>query len=373
MVELNQYYTPESISITLASMLDASKANTCIELSAGEGSLIAPLKKINNNLKFTMVDIDPINSESLLNKYPFDTHICADALNKDIGLEDNYFDLAVCNPPFSSIDKCKEHEYILEGGFSELFKKRKKIRLEVLFILRNLQLLKPKGLLAIILPDLIFNSERLLEFRKLLFKKFKLVKVVECQYKNFKKTEAKTYIIFLKKSQSSTKDENIPLISINSGNLSQRKIKLSNITADNVVKDKTYNYKIFRGSTSSKMCRETERAFHHNYSNLKDFSVVSYKDYKDNLPQFKYAQKGDILIHRVGRLVGKTVILNNQSVIISDCIITIRFLNEKDRIKFLKNWQKDKEQWLSRNIKGTCAKNISIQSLKLYLKSLDIN
>ena len=121
------------------------------------------------------------------------------------------------------------------------------------------------------------------------------------------------------------------------------------------------------------MCRETERAFHHNYSNLKDFSVVSYKDYKDNLPQFKYAQKGDILIHRVGRLVGKTVILNNQSVIISDCIITIRFLNEKDRIKFLKNWQKDKEQWLSRNIKGTCAKNISIQSLKLYLKSLDIN
>lgn len=364
---------PEKTSLLLASILDVSNVESCLELSAGEGALVIPLKKKNGNIKFTMVDIDPINSKSLSEKYPSDYHICADALNEGIFLENESFDLAICNPPFSYVVKHQDYDYILSGDFGELFSKTTKIRLEFLFILRDLQLLKPNGTLAIIVPDLIFKYESLSEFRRLLFKKFTLTNVVECEYKSFKNAEAKTYILFIKKSKCDDESQYIPMISISGGQRSEKIIDMNSITRSVMASSFTSDYLIFRGTTSSKLCRGTNREFHHDYSSLSDFSLVSYVEYSSDIPSFKYAKKGDVLISRVGRSVGRTVILESSSVIVSDCVIVVRFSDLRLRDKFFSSWEKDKSSWLKVNSKGTCAKNISISSVKLYLSSLGID
>lgn len=369
-IELNQYYTPESTSLALASMLDISNVRSCIELSAGEGALVGPLKASNKNIKFTTVDIDQSNSTKLANLYPNDVHICGDALDKNIGLKNDSFDLAICNPPFSYVDNSDKYSYLLTGKFGTLLSKNKRLRMEVLFILRNLQLLKPGGTLAVIVPDFILNSRPLLNFRRILFDRFELFNVVECGYGSFKKTEAKTYILFIKKVNKCKFSKVVPVISIVNGVLKKNSIDIENAIKTVEKVEPNSGYEIFRGCTSSKLCRESRRDFHHNYSGLENFSNVTYKVYSAELPKFKYAKFNDVLINRVGRNVGDTVILASSNVIVSDCVIVIRFHRASLREAFIENWTRDRADWIKLHVKGTCAKNISISSIKSYISTL---
>ncbi|MEZ9317654.1 N-6 DNA methylase [Vibrio lentus] len=373
MVELNQYYTSETTSALLASMLDATNALNCIELSAGEGALIEPLKNVNSEVKFTTVDIDPINSKKLSSKYPDDIHICGDALNSELDLGEKPFDLAVCNPPFSFVNKQSRFDYLLKDEFEDLFKDNARIRLEVLFILRNMQLLKYNATLAVIVPDLIVTSDRFLSFRSALLSKYHLTGIFECEHYSFKKTEAKTFILFIKKCKPIDNKNTISLTSFKNGKKKSKVVEISKFTHPSKTITGIKSYSIFRGSNTSKQCRETGLDFHHNYSWIDDFSNITYSAVLEKTSGFKYAKPGDILIHRVGRNVGKTVILQKNEVIVSDCIIVLRFLNEKDKNLFIRNWKKNKNEWLFNNTKGTCAKNISITNLNRYLFSLGIH
>ncbi|HIF9139992.1 TPA: N-6 DNA methylase [Photobacterium damselae] len=369
MVELNQYYTSDATSKLLASQLEVNKVKNCLELSAGEGALIKPLKQINPSIQLTTVDLDPNNTAKLSSKYPTDRHICEDALSSNLNLIPNSFDLAVCNPPFSYclVDQ-NSLEYI-PSNYCELLKKTKKIRNEVLFIIRNLYFLKDGAILAIIVPDLIFTSSKFSEFRKLLFTENTLLKVIECERSSFKKTEAKTYILFLKK-QKPINNNYVSYIKSMGNKLEEKKLLISSTYIKENL-DERSDLIIFRGSNSSKECRLSNRPFHHNYKNLTDLSKINYPDVKSNqLNGFKYAKPDDILIHRVGRNVGITVILDKNDVIISDCIIVVRFYNKNLRKKFLDKWRLIKQDWISSYSKGTCARNISIRDIKEFINTL---
>lgn len=370
MVELNQYYTSDTTSALLASQLDVKKAKNCLELSAGEGALIKPIKRINPSIQLTTVDLDPENTAKLCLKFPEDQHLCADALSPNLNLTPNSFDLAVCNPPFSYIPANKEYLEEIDASYFDLIKKTKNIRNEVLFIIRNLYFLKEGATLAIIVPELIFVSSRFSKFRELLFSNSTLLKVIECEHSSFKRTEAKTYILFIEKKKPIHNDGKIPYIKISGDSLTESKILISST----YINDNLENRKgltIFRGSNSSKECRITNQPFHHNYKNLVDLSKISYPILKDKkLDGFKYATSGDILIHRVGRNVGTTVILDKNDVIISDCIISIRFFDQDLRNIFLKEWKDKKHDWILNNSRGTCAKHISIQNIKSFIQSI---
>lgn len=370
MVELNQYYTSEATSFLLASMLDVDNVETCLELSAGEGALIEPIKSISSNIRFTTVDLDEENTNKLKKKFPEDFHICKNALDSNLNIKPNSYDLAVCNPPFSYTRLGEDNRYIVDDFDSDLFKKSSKVRTEVLFIIRNIHYLKENATLAIIVPDFIFSSQTLARFRYVLFSQYTLSKVIECEHNSFKKTEAKTFILFIKKEKPKKNDSFISYLAISSKGIKENRIKLSSIFQKNKPEERQ-DINIFRGSRSSKDCRSIKQPFHHNYANLDDFSVVTYKPLSDKkLPNFKYADPGDILIHRVGRNIGKTVFLEKNSVIVSDCIIVVRFLDKKLRQKFIVQWHKCKNKWIEDNSKGTCARNISISNIREFINSL---
>ncbi|EKP0296227.1 N-6 DNA methylase [Aeromonas sp. 102P] len=370
MVDLNQYYTSGDTSKLLASMLDLSDVRSCIELSAGEGALIAPIKDKSQNVSFTSVDLDPLNIKKLEVKYPEDIHICGDALDPNISVKNASFDLAVCNPPFSNGALDQRALDILGDDFKKFFYKGKKIRLEVLFILKNISLLKDNALLAIIVPDLIVSSASLSGFREQLFTSFKLEGVVELEHGVFKKTEAKTYILYIRKTKPHYEYKTAFYVKYNSCNEQYSgTFNISSLYKEDKSK-KIDGVTIFRGSTSSKQCRDSNFQFHHTFSEIKDFSTVIYPHIERELVGFKYAITGDILIDRVGRSVGKTVFLNEGKIIISDCIIVIRFVSERLKLKFIYEWSKNRDRWLEKHVKGTCAKNISIKSINEFIISI---
>ena len=112
------------------------------------------------------------------------------------------FDVLVANPPyavkgFKSEVKDGSEAYTL---FKELNDNSNEI--EVLFIERMLQLLKPNGVAGIILPISVLNNDSAYESaRRLIFENFKLKSIVILSKNAFPTTRTKTAILFMKKRE----------------------------------------------------------------------------------------------------------------------------------------------------------------------------
>ena len=366
MPELNQYYTSKPISDLLASLINLKNVKTCIELSAGEGALIDAILAHSCDIDFFTVDIDPKNVQYLKLKYPKFTHICADALNLSTEIKNKKFDLAICNPPFAQVNINEKITYLFDDELSKIFSNQKTIRMEIVFLILNLNILKYGATLSIIVPDVIINSDRLARFRSYIFSKFTLVNLVECKHRSFKKTEAKTFIVYIKNSKPKAEQYNYTHYYFSNSEIQSERNEVKNLY-ENFMPTKNIKLKIFRGKNSSKECRKLNEDFYHTSVKIKDFSILSFDESINESNKHSYAIAGDILINRVGRDVGKTTYLNSGRIIISDCIIAIRFSNNIDSNKFITIWRHKKEQWLVKNAKGTCAKHISIKNISKFI------
>lgn len=135
---------------------------------------------------------------------PFNEYIkpsAPNALNKEFA--DNFysknvneqFDLILTNPPFSvSLDndtkKKLSHSFVFD----------KKKNTENLFIERYYQLLKPKGRMAIVLPESVFDTTENKYIRLFLFKYFNIKAIVSLPQLTFAPfTNTKTSILFAQK------------------------------------------------------------------------------------------------------------------------------------------------------------------------------
>ncbi|MGJ9577611.1 N-6 DNA methylase [Actinotignum sp. GS-2025c] len=119
----------------------------------------------------------------------------------DQGLKPNSFDVLVANPPYS-VKAFKSH-LDLKGNNFELLKyiTDQGGEIEVLFVERIAQLLKPKGIAAVILPSSILakNTASYKGSRELLLQNFKLRTIVQFESKTFGATGTKTVVLFLEK------------------------------------------------------------------------------------------------------------------------------------------------------------------------------
>ena len=123
-----------------------------------------------------------------------------------------YFDVALTNPPFGSKIPVKGEEVLKQFDLGHSFKLDKKIGKykkhkllqkqapQILFIERCLQLLKPNGKLAIVLPDGILGNDSLLYLREWILEKAQILAVVDVPIETFMPyTSTKTSIIIMRK------------------------------------------------------------------------------------------------------------------------------------------------------------------------------
>jgi type I restriction enzyme M protein len=108
---------------------------------------------------------------------------------------DKYFDIILTNPPFAGEITEKE---ILNSYYSSRGKSR--IERDTLFLERCVQLLKPGGRMAIILPNNKFGGKELAETRKWLILQARIVGVIGLPNSTFMPhTSVKTSILFIEK------------------------------------------------------------------------------------------------------------------------------------------------------------------------------
>lgn len=119
------------------------------------------------------------------------------------------FDLLLTNPPFAGeiIEKTLLKEY--ELAKNEKGKLRNKMERHILFIERTLDMLRPGGRLAIVLPQGVLNNTNMEYVREYLFDKARILAVVGLHGNTFKPhTGTKTSVVFLQKWSENEKPLN---------------------------------------------------------------------------------------------------------------------------------------------------------------------
>lgn len=373
-MSLEQYYTEERIGERLVSMLPPISPQHCIELSAGEGALLLPVVRVWPDVKISTCELDPKNIKKLASNFKGE-HYNIDVLSEDFDsvFEGRFssFDFAVSNPPFSWRSISKYDSAILERfNLSDIFS-GKRIRSEVLFILQHVRLMSRSSYMAFILPELIICSSALGKFRSRLLELCTVVSVSEVEVGAFKGTEAKTYILILKKEVSTSKFTYTNIMGITT--IKEQKDFCSGL--HNLPSSLPFGcddaFTIKRGNLSGKECKSLRLPYYHTTGFFKPADGVIPISLESAVISGKkpiIARKGDVLVGRVGsRVVGRAV-LSDGEYIVSDCVFRVRFSNTIDSSSFLKHWIDNCYLRVASQARGTCAKYITAQDLGSYIR-----
>lgn len=233
--KMGQYFTPREIIRFCVLMLEVKNTDKILDCSCGSGGfLLACLDSIRawanksydeisayqkwhdfaqNNL-FGIEINEKIARVCKMNMIIHDdghTNIISkDGLEKfekyNEKIQPAKFDKILTNPPFGATIKSSEKE----KGFLEKFefgKTRKNQKTEILFIERCWQFLKPKGEMAIVLPDGILTNSSLQYVRDFILARFQILAVVSIPQFAFSHFGAgvKASLLFLRKKEENEK------------------------------------------------------------------------------------------------------------------------------------------------------------------------
>lgn len=232
--EKGQFFTPRNVVKMCVKMLDPQPGNKVIDPACGSGGfLIEVLSHLNGKGAFDIFGIDKeVDLVKISKAYMaivgngHSNIFCADSLYpqswpkkmKDV-IKDNSFDIVLTNPPFGAkiyIDDKKilanfklAHKWIKDkNGEWKITKETVKQVPQILFIERCLQLLKPGGKMAIVLPDGLFGNPSDSYIWRYILDEARILAIVSLPPETFlPSTHTKTSVLFLeKKTSNDTKD-----------------------------------------------------------------------------------------------------------------------------------------------------------------------
>ena len=126
-------------------------------------------------------------------------------------IEEKTFDILVANPPYA-VSSFKPHLSIKNNELSILDKiSDSGSEIETLFVERISQLLKPKGVAAVILPSSILNkeSESFISAREIILTNFQIKSIISLGGKTFGATGQNTIVMFLQKYDEPPKRQDL--------------------------------------------------------------------------------------------------------------------------------------------------------------------
>lgn len=255
--KLDQFYTPLTISEFICNLMmvdkDSSSSSTtynAIDPAGGTGDLLLYYKGAK-----TIWDIDA-NALKLckfnyeLNKQTKYELVCKDSLAEfDAATQANSFSYVAINPPFGSSTLITDKN-ILDKF--ELGQGRKKQEIGILFIELGLKLLKPDGIMFVIVPSGYTGNtnKNCLELRQLLLR-HRVIASIELPRNTFKRsgTGVNTYLLMIQKVSSATATITAYNIFIS---------QVENIGYNLSKKETPLKYKLVK-STGAVMCNEHQQ------------------------------------------------------------------------------------------------------------------
>ena len=398
---LGRYYTKDSISHLLVSLMVPERPGTVLDLGSGDGALAVAAARRWRHSQLITVDIDQdaiatrlaiTDYESHFKHYHVKTDALALDLPHQIGVPVGSVDAAVCNPPYTRLPWRKGYAELLEEvGLSNAYPVIKEVSADVIFIAQNLRLLRDGGQLGLIVPDGLISGVKTAEVRKSLIIQHQIDGVIKLPQRVFIGTEAQAHILLLSKVRN-----NNGLIKLMDFGETGRLSEPIFIPSEEGIKRLDYDYfkfrktqQISRSDTPTKSLIQlgaslTRGTLNSRQAKEANFPVFHTSDFPDhrlgcmlrvprglNLPksiaeslQLITAEPGDILLARVGRgLENKVCMITSGSVAITDCVYRLRVPIELRQLIIKALASNSGRAFLKAVSHGVGAKHLSMQDL----------
>jgi type I restriction enzyme M protein len=254
--EKGQFFTPKNVVKMCVEILDPKPGEKIIDPACGSGGfLVESLLHLDKEKSFNNIygidkEIDLAKICKAYMSIVGDGHsniFCVDSLDvsswsmKIKGkIKDGDFDIVLTNPPFGAKISIEDKNILKNYMLGHKWNKKKDGKWEktnaiskqvpqILFIERCLQLLKPKGRMAIVLPDGIFGNPSDRYILEYILQQAKILAVISLSPETFlPSTHTKTSVLFLEKKEPKTTTENYEIfmaIANNVGHDKNGKIK----------------------------------------------------------------------------------------------------------------------------------------------------
>ena len=190
---IGQFFTPEVVARAMYRLARVRSGQRIIDPSCGDGVFLRCCPGDGELLACEMDERYRAAIEALLPKRQI---VFGDALTELAPLWGT-FDLVVGNPPFSAQAHLERRSGVLRGY--DLGAGRASQCLEVLFLELFVKLAKPRGRIAIILPDGPLSNVPFAQVRAWLLQRARIEMIVSLPRNTFGATTAKTNIVFAQK------------------------------------------------------------------------------------------------------------------------------------------------------------------------------
>lgn len=206
-----QYFTPRHVVVEMVKILNPQKNERVLDPACGSGGFLLHTAKFVKN-KNTMLKIYGVDFDKRMVKIAKALILIAGYENARIynnnslaymeELKENSFDVIFANPPFGGEIRDEKILQEYELAKSNHKKQRDAVERHILFIERVIQLLKPGGRGALVVPQGILNNTNLSYIREWLFTKSRIIGVISLDANTFKPhTNVKTSLLFFQKWQ----------------------------------------------------------------------------------------------------------------------------------------------------------------------------
>ncbi|QEC69738.1 N-6 DNA methylase [Panacibacter ginsenosidivorans] len=384
MAYLAQYFTKDHFSNLLIQNIDFRGPKVIVDLGIGDGALtVAAIKKW-RHAKYYGVDVDKERLDSLNERLPnvrlHNINSLDISLGKSIKIKMGTVDIAICNPPYLNLKKRSKYKTILRNAGLNNSVNIPCYTSDLIFLAQNINLLRDKGTLGIIVPEGIVCGHNFNLLRKDLLERHDLKMVIQLEPKIFNKTEAKTYILILDKGQTRTRTVQLCKADLN-GKIEKRiKIQKTDLiermdykyhaSANKNIKGKTLKelgVTIRRGNYSKNELEKAKQIYFHTTSNW-SINGLSLRNthYKLNKEPV-IAKKGDILIGRVGRnCIDKITFVKSGKIAVTDCVYKVSISEEFREAVYNRLKSEEGKIYLQKVIHGVCAQVLSKKDLENF-------
>lgn len=359
---LGQFDTPLELAHYLYRELDFQH-DFFIDLGAGTGNLSHAAQGAGLQLEIDLQRIAkiPVREQVGILK----TDILSPEFEIGHLIDQHHSRLFISNPPFAKSPQHKPFTF-----FTQEKKSQSGQQLDVLFLDRIMQQIRKDDAVLLIISSPFLELELYRKERMAFFNYFNDITIYSLPVKTFKRAEVQAYAIIAKNSSSTAQpvrmlrintglkiSEQPPLIRSRLGeNLNFRfqsnLSRMENITQKTSKTLKEFEPILFRGNSAKK-----DQAFilHTSDLNNHELALHSY----DIPAHYRIAKAGDILIARVGNVIGRCALITSGHCALTDVVICLRVRPEHLQQVWASINSESTRYWLKHHAQGKCAKYIT--------------
>jgi type I restriction-modification system DNA methylase subunit len=349
MKDFSKYYTPQKIAASLMRFVDFNDNDSVIDICCGKGNLLFAAKNYNPSLQCFGVDIADINIDWCKTTKK-------DGREFALGTKRKYT-IALANPPFGKIESISYASKLFVEKYASINSKR----IEIEMLIANLNLLKEDGILLIILPNTFINGVSYKKIRKTISENHFVKTIIKLPPNAFSPERINCSAIVICKKKNNENQACTYYTMNEKFNISNSyEIKHDNILqgcwSNNVLYEKV-DFKINRGNISSNMFSEKGIEVLHTSKKSSPWQPsLRYIKKGLNTSNSIIAEKGDLIISRIGSSAGCLCLYEGDPKYITDCLMLIKSPN-KQLIKHIQNLN------LRSLVKGVSTPHITVSDI----------